>query len=47
MLAHRAGVVGAALMVVDQLFSRELLSQWIDEGRPSVELFQRRELHPT
>jgi glucokinase-like ROK family protein len=34
-LGHRAGVVGAALMVVDQLFSRDLLGSWIDAGTPA------------
>jgi glucokinase-like ROK family protein len=33
-LGHRAGVVGAAAMVVDELFSRERLGDWIERGRP-------------
>ncbi|MFV2064815.1 MAG: ROK family protein [Chloroflexota bacterium] len=34
-LGHRAGVTGAASMVLDQLFSTEHLGRWIDEGRPA------------
>jgi glucokinase-like ROK family protein len=34
-LAHRAGVVGAALVVADQLFSRDLLGRWLDEQTPA------------
>ncbi|MEA2025667.1 MAG: ROK family transcriptional regulator [Chloroflexota bacterium] len=32
----RAGVIGAASMVLDQLFSEQQLGQWIDHGRPAV-----------
>jgi glucokinase-like ROK family protein len=34
-LGNRSGVVGAATMVVDQLFSRDRLRHWLDEGTPS------------
>jgi len=34
-LGHRAGVTGAASMVLDQLFSAEYLGRWIDQGRPA------------
>jgi hypothetical protein len=34
-------------MVVGQLFSRELLGRWINEGEPSLQLLQTLELHPT
>jgi glucokinase-like ROK family protein len=37
-LGHRAGVVGAALMVADQLFSRDLLGQWLHDSLPSGRL---------
>jgi predicted NBD/HSP70 family sugar kinase len=33
-LGGLAGVTGAAAMVLDQLFSEELLGRWIDAGRP-------------
>jgi glucokinase-like ROK family protein len=33
-LGNRAGVTGAASMVLDQLFSEFQLAQWIDHGRP-------------
>ncbi len=32
----RAGVIGAASMVLDQLFSPQQLGQWIDHGRPAA-----------
>jgi predicted NBD/HSP70 family sugar kinase len=34
-LRHRAGVTGAASMVLDQLFSPQHLARWIDRGRPA------------
>ena len=34
-LGHRAGVTGAASMVLDQLFSAEHLGRWIDKGQPA------------
>lgn len=33
-LDHRAGLVGGAFMVVDELFSRERLGRWIGLGSP-------------
>jgi glucokinase-like ROK family protein len=33
-LGGTAGITGAAAMVLDQLFSREHLSSWIESGRP-------------
>jgi len=30
-----AGVIGASSMVVDELFSREAIGAWLDEGDPS------------
>ena len=35
MLGHRAGITGAASMVLDQLFSAEYLGRWIDKGQPA------------
>jgi glucokinase-like ROK family protein len=34
-LGQRAGVIGAASMVLDQLFSTEYLGRWIDAGEPT------------
>jgi predicted NBD/HSP70 family sugar kinase len=34
-LGSLAGVIGASVMVVDQLFSRESLARWLDAGEPS------------
>jgi glucokinase-like ROK family protein len=34
-LSDRAGLAGAAAMVIDQLLSREHLGQWIDNGSPT------------
>jgi len=34
-LGGLAGVIGAAATVVDQLFSRDAIAAWIDEGDPS------------
>jgi glucokinase-like ROK family protein len=34
-LGGRAGVIGAASMVLDQLFSAEHLGRWIDKGAPT------------
>ena len=34
-LENRSGVVGAATMVVDQLFSRDRLRHWLDQGTPN------------
>ncbi len=34
-LGHRAGVTGAASMVLDELFSAEHLARWIDKGQPA------------
>jgi glucokinase-like ROK family protein len=33
-LGHTAGVIGAASMVVDELFSRERLARWLETGHP-------------
>jgi glucokinase-like ROK family protein len=33
-LSHRAGLMGAAFMVIDELFSRERLGAWIGHGSP-------------
>jgi len=30
-----AGVIGAASMVVDELFSRESIGSWLDAGTPT------------
>jgi predicted NBD/HSP70 family sugar kinase len=35
-LGSRAGVIGAASMVLDELFSTEQLARWIDHGRPAA-----------
>jgi predicted NBD/HSP70 family sugar kinase len=34
-LGDRAGLMGAAFMVIDELLSRELLGTWIDRGSPA------------
>jgi predicted NBD/HSP70 family sugar kinase len=34
-LGGLAGVIGASSMVVDQLFSREAIGAWLEEGDPS------------
>jgi glucokinase-like ROK family protein len=34
-LGDRAGLLGAAVLVADQLFARECLAQWIQDGSPS------------
>jgi glucokinase-like ROK family protein len=34
-LGGLAGVIGASAMVVDQLFSRDAIAAWIEEGNPS------------
>jgi len=34
-LGGLAGVIGAASMVVDELFSREAIGQWLAAGDPS------------
>jgi glucokinase-like ROK family protein len=34
-LGNRAGVIGGASMVLDELFSAHQLARWIDEGRPA------------
>jgi glucokinase-like ROK family protein len=34
-LGNRAGVIGAASMVLDELFSEEQLGRWIDQGGPA------------
>ena len=34
-LGNRAGVIGGASMVLDELFSTRQLARWIDEGRPA------------
>jgi glucokinase-like ROK family protein len=39
-LGNRAGVIGAASMVLDELFSVEQLGRWIDLGRPLVGLHE-------
>ncbi|MGH3950383.1 MAG: ROK family protein [Pseudonocardiaceae bacterium] len=33
-LSDRAGLMGAAFMIIDELFSRERLGTWIDHGTP-------------
>ena len=35
-LGNRAGVIGAASMVLDELFSEAQLARWIDSGRPAA-----------
>jgi predicted NBD/HSP70 family sugar kinase len=34
-LSDRAGLMGAAFMVLDELFSRDYLGRWIDHGCPA------------
>jgi hypothetical protein len=34
-LGDRAGVTGAAVMVLDELFSRERMAAWIGSGLPA------------
>ncbi len=34
-LGGLAGVIGASSMVVDQLFSRDAIARWLEEGDPS------------
>jgi predicted NBD/HSP70 family sugar kinase len=34
-LGSQAGVIGAAAMVVDQLFARETLARWLPAGQPA------------
>jgi glucokinase-like ROK family protein len=34
-LGHTGGVIGAASMVVDELFSRERLPRWLEAGHPA------------
>ena len=34
-LGNRAGVIGGASMVLDELFSAEHLARWIDKGQPA------------
>jgi glucokinase-like ROK family protein len=34
-LGNEAGMIGAAAMVVDQLFARETLARWLDAGQPA------------
>jgi predicted NBD/HSP70 family sugar kinase len=34
-LGGLAGVIGGSAMVVDQLFARDSLAQWIEAGEPS------------
>jgi hypothetical protein len=33
-LGNRAGLIGGAFMVVDELFSRQRLGRWIHDGSP-------------
>jgi predicted NBD/HSP70 family sugar kinase len=33
-LGHTAGVIGAASMVVDELFARDRLARWLEAGHP-------------
>ena len=40
-LGSRAGVIGAASMVLDELFSMEQLGRWIDRGRLTRERLER------
>jgi glucokinase-like ROK family protein len=35
-LGNRAGVIGAASMVLDELFSEAQLARWIDQGQPAA-----------
>lgn len=35
-LGNRGGVIGAASMVLDELFSEAQLGRWIDDGRPAA-----------
>ena len=35
-LGNRAGVIGGASMVLDELFSARQLARWIDDGRPAA-----------
>ena len=35
-LGDRAGVVGAATMVANELFAPEFLSRWLDAGSPAA-----------
>jgi predicted NBD/HSP70 family sugar kinase len=35
-LGDTCGVIGLAAMVADQLFSREILGEWLPRGRPSA-----------
>ena len=34
-LNDRAGLVGAAFMVIDELFTPERLARWVTEGSPA------------
>jgi glucokinase-like ROK family protein len=34
-LGHTAGVIGAASMVVDELFARDRLARWLEAGHPA------------
>ena len=34
-LGNRGGVIGAASMVLDELFSTRQLARWIEQGRPA------------
>ena len=36
MLGDRAGVVGAATMVANELFAPEFLSRWLEAGSPAA-----------
>ena len=35
-LGHRAGVVGAAMMVANELFAPEFLPRWLEAGSPAA-----------
>lgn len=45
-LGDRAGVVGAAAMVLDELFSRERLGRWVQAGTPAGRPELAADLHP-
>ncbi|MDQ3688852.1 MAG: sugar kinase, partial [Chloroflexota bacterium] len=36
-LGALAGVIGASAMVLEQLFSRESLSRWVNDGRTVID----------
>jgi glucokinase-like ROK family protein len=44
-LGRRAGTTGAAYMVSDELFSRELLELWLPDGAPTVDPARLQQTH--